>query len=584
MLCRCVVILAAILGMAVLVPSGAGAADTRVSAGSPAAPFSQNKQNEPAVTVDANHPNVLVAGANDNIDMEACNAADPTTCPFTPGVGASGVYFSFDRGASWSQPTYRGLTARGCLGPAACVPEVGPIGTLPGYYEAGLVSGGDPAVSFGPAPGPGGTFSWSNGSRLYYANLAANLGAVRSEQAFKGAEAVAVSRIDAPASTGLTSAIVADQANWKTPVIVSRQNAALFSDKEQVWADNASSSPFFGRVYLCNIAFRSKSQGSAAPAPMMVATSTDGGDTWTQRQVTPSATNNQQGSLQGCTVRTDSHGVVYVLVTEFGVGFPGVGTHVLVKSYDGGTSWTKPRALFTIVDTCNAFDAVIGRCVEDGIAGARSDLSAGPSLDIANGAPTGASATDELVDTWVDGRDGLNSEHVLLRTSTDGGAGWSRAAQIEQPGDRGYYSAAALSPTGSDLYVVYNAFTIPYRADTTSSRGLVGVVAHADVAAGGTPGPFAAVHRGVTGDPRGSSQNNLAAEFLGDYVYAAATRSYAAAVWNDVRNAADCPAIDAYHAAQRGGPPAPRPAPQSDCPANFGNSDIYGGGFSDPTP
>src|SRR5215216_5258666 len=41
------------------VASATHGGDTRVSVGSPTSPFSQNKQNEPAVAVDQNHPNVL---------------------------------------------------------------------------------------------------------------------------------------------------------------------------------------------------------------------------------------------------------------------------------------------------------------------------------------------------------------------------------------------------------------------------------------------------------------------------------------------------------------------------------------------
>jgi len=544
--------------------------DVLVSNGSHPTPFPQNKQNEPALAVDANNPSILAAGSNDELDLAPCKGS---SCPFTQGVGVSGIYFSFNSGTSWTQPTYTGWSARsGTAG-------VGPIGTLPKYFESGLVSGGDPALAFGPRPGPGGTFSWSNGERLYYANLTSNFNTVRSEEAFKGFEAAAVSRIDG--QPALTPAIVADQNNWMDPVIISKQSSTTFSDKEQIWADNASSSPFFGNVYVCWASFRGQEKGHGVPAPLIVATSTDGGNTWTQKQVTAAANNGQIQPLDGCTIRTDSQGNVSV----FGIGTdPSTKEHFeyLVRSTDGGQSWSRPIQIPGAVTHPGEFDPVQGRLVEDGIAGARNDLTWAPSVDIANGAPTGSDATNRLVLTYVSGT--TAAPHVVFRESTDGGNTWSAPRNIETgPSDFGYYTAPAISPNGSDVYVVYNAFTTPFQTTTSTPRSLVGVVLHADVVAGGT-GAFTEIHRGLPGDPRGSSANSLISEFLGDYVYAVATRTYGAAVWNDVRNAADCPKIDAYRMSLQTGGSVTKPAPNVVCPTGFGNSDIFGGSYLDPTP
>jgi hypothetical protein len=549
--------------------------DTMVPGVSPSTPFSQNKQNEPAVAIDAHNPAVMAAGANDEIDEESCAAGDPTTCPFTPGVGVSGIYFSFNGGSTWIQPTYQGVSARGCLGPTACTTTTGPIGTLPHYGEAGLVADGDPALAFGPRRGADGTFSWANGSRLYYANLTSNLSAVRRLDTFRGAEAIAVSRVD-----DISAAAAGSAAAWQAPVIISRQSSTTFSDKEQVWADNAQSSRYFGNVYVCWASFNSNSHGNALPTPLVVARSSDGGDTWVTQQVGPATDNRINQQADGCTVRTDSTGNVYV----FGVGQRrGATVQLMYKSTDGGAHFAGPSIVATAVEP-GVVDPVIGRPVMDGVAGARVDLAASPSVDIANGAPSGAGATNELFMTWADGRSGLNNEQLMLTFSRDGGAGWSAPTAVPTAaGDRPVYTAPAVSPDGSDLYVVHNSFTTPFRNDTTSPRGLVGVVLHAEVVAG-APSNWSTLHRSVVGDPRGSSQNGLTAEFLGDYVYAAATNDAVVGVWNDTRNAGVCPAINAYRASLRTGPALPAPNVLGSCPATFGNSDIFGGRYADPTP
>jgi hypothetical protein len=551
----------AVVVVLLAVPSIAGA-DSLVTFGSPSTMFPRDKQNEPAVAIDPMNPSVVVAGANEEIDVAPCNGS---SCPFTHGVGTSGYYLSLNGGMTWTQPTYKGFSARSGTGTANSN-----IGTLPNYDTAGLVSDGDPALAFGPAPGTGG-FSWSNGVRLYYSNLASNFSTTRTDQAFKGFEAIAVSHTD---NLTPTTAVNSD---WSAPVIVSsaKQSASTFSDKPDVWADNAASSPHFGAVYECYTDFRSKSTNSFSE-PIMFSRSTDGGSTWsTPAQLTQATNNNTSGGRQDCAIQTGSDGTVYVFFDSF------VNKHavqMLTRSFNGGVSFERPRPVASVVniggDSATDFD---------GLAGARS--SSYPSVSIANGAPygttdgtrTGPAAPNTIALAWADAANGLNNERLLFEISTDGGNTFSAPQNAADGTDRPVMPAVALSPDGTKIYFTYNAFVQPFETSVlTPARDFEGVLRQGSVDSSGAVSGLTTVSRGSTGDARASSANALADEFLGDYNSIAANAGGAVAVYIDARNAAACAAIDEYREDLISGQTATAPAPATACADHtFGNTDIF---------
>ncbi|MDQ3809710.1 MAG: glycoside hydrolase, partial [Chloroflexota bacterium] len=375
---------------------------------------------------------------------------------------------------------------------------------------------------------------------------------------------------------------VLDKASWQPPVVViQRAGTFALEDKEQIWADNAASSPYFGRVYTCNVEFRAQTGNASGPIPVMVAYSPDGGDMWVQRHISGNngggASFLKHGFLDGCTMRTDSHGVVYLFLARFFAGLPGLGYHAMFKSYDGGRHWTAEQRGPTINDMCYQVDPVYNRCVMDGYAGARIDLSAMPSIDIANGAPSGAGATNTIVDAWSDGSFGFNQEKTLVAWSSNGGQSWSNPVVASLPGDRSMYSAPAISPTGDRVYVMYEGVTSPWRgADMNSPRPYHGVFRSAPFGAAGLGG-WSTLYEGPLGDIRATYPgHDIYQERVGDYVYAAASRDYGVGLWTDASRAAVCPAVQDFRARSIASltRALPAPWPLADCPPTWGNTDI----------
>jgi hypothetical protein len=96
-----------------------------------------------------------------------------------------------------------------------------------------------------------------------------------------------------------------------------------------------------------------------------------------------------------------------------------------------------PWSLFTEVDTCFAvqFDGARFRCVMDGVAGARDDLSSSPSVDIVNGTPDGP-GPDTMYDTWVNGRTGSAARRSTTRRSCGSRTRRTEGTRSRRPSSR----------------------------------------------------------------------------------------------------------------------------------------------------
>ncbi|HEY3367737.1 MAG TPA: sialidase family protein [Symbiobacteriaceae bacterium] len=485
------------------VGSGPIAAEYLVSPG--ASHFPQNKQNESPMAVNPVNPLVAVSGANDEIEEPDCTlSGGSSSCPFDPNVGVTGVYITRDGGATWSQQILH-------------------------WNAWGLISDGDPVVTFGPKPDGRGGFTYAHGARLYFASLAGSPAFGPNQEQL----AVAYSDDD-----GLT---------WSAPVVATnRTNPVDFNDKLAVWADQNPSSPYFGNLYLSWTLFRSN--GKQSPEPIMFTRSTDGALTFAgASQLTPAYNNSKVGGRQGSVIRTGPDGTVYVIWDgSWNKQSAIVGT----RSGDGGNKFGQT---FHVADKSD---------IPSPFPGASFRNDSFPLVDV--------DGRGRLYVVWADYDYALGHGTVKLARSADRGATWTTSGAAGVPGRSAFNPAIAVS--GRDVFIGFNAID-DKPAATAPGAGVVTydayfVLSGDEGATFGTPVKLSA----APSDPDAGSTNSLSDQFLGDYNGAAASPDGTFWFsWTDTRAGNPCAAVDAWRASNS---TLAKPDIYAACPAGFGNTDI----------
>jgi hypothetical protein len=485
--------------------------------------FSENKQNEPAITRDP-LTGTLIAGANDELDEPLCPGTTvplASPCPFKLGVPISFFYRSTDNGQTWSG------------------------GPLPGFAAIGRTSGGDPSLDFGPGRCADGTFNYACGSLIYYASL----GDPFPE---RGGEVATVSRsFDAGAT-------------WSDPVLAtSTDQPGKFVDHEWVAVDHTAGSPRFGRVYLFWALFCNTCAGNGN-VKLFVAHSDDEARTWSPA-VQVSATNNNtpQGFRETGEMAVSSDGTVEAFWTENADATKLPSLQVVAVSTDGGQTFTSPMVIAEVhdyplrgtpFDVVDLFNRVPGMS-------ARVDCFPHPAAD--------PSSTKVYV-VWCDFDGG---QGVVKAAVSADGVSWALLGTIEVLGRNAFFPQASVAPSGL-VALVFDGLTQPPASDPFQTGVQVYDAYYAQLAPGATA--FTSPRRvsAQSSNPDASSYNNLQEQFIGDYIGIVAGPTSAVAVWTDARNAAACAAVDDYRSAvYAGSKTTVAPNPDAACAAGFGNTD-----------
>jgi hypothetical protein len=262
-------------------------------------------QNETSIAVDPNNPSRVVASANDYVTRTwACTLSGNPCSAF--GDGYSGTYYSNDGGQTWccnsSDPSHIGTQ----------IPGVEHL--VGGPYDAG----GDPAVAF------------DSQGHVYYAGLGFDRTAPPNT--------VTVNRGTFDGSGHLT---------WGPPTFINATTSpSTLNDKEWIAVDSHSASPFRDRVYVTWTRFLFNAHTRAyVQSPIAFAYSSDGGATFS----TPKLIAGNVLYGQGSHPVVGPDGTLYVF-WDGSTRLATLDSIWMVKSSDGGATFSKPVAVSQLVD------------------------------------------------------------------------------------------------------------------------------------------------------------------------------------------------------------------------------------------
>jgi hypothetical protein len=221
------------------------------------------------------------------------------------------------------------------------------------------------------------------------------------------------------------------------------------NDKEWIAVDSNASSPFRDRVYVTWTRFLfSAGTGNYVQSPIMFASSSNGGQTFT----TPKLISANVLYGQGSHPVVGPDGTLYVF-WDASTRQQSLDSIWMVKSADGGANWSKPAAVSTVADIMplaktafrvNSFPAAA--------AAPNGDLYATWTGEVPNDASTYAGTTGCA--DWLVGQPTVRANchsAAVYSKSTNGGATWSAPGAVFQQGTQTDVGYPVTNPDGSTL-------------------------------------------------------------------------------------------------------------------------------------